>query len=145
MKLIYPLILSLFTLPCLSSEIVSCEPKQLYKGDKFTINLKVPHGADFLISGGKGLSYEVCFAYPKGSTGNVKTLYEYQECKTIETVELIAGVTKIGYRDKNASYVPQYGPVFRDIGEYKVIVSPNLETEYALISQCKVKYLGEKP
>ncbi|WP_299271065.1 hypothetical protein [uncultured Psychrosphaera sp.] len=133
----------------MSSEIVSCEPKQLYKGDKFTISLEVPHGADFLISGGKGLNYEVCFWYPKGNTGNLKTLYEYQECETIETVELIAGVTKIRYIDrsvsKNGVYVPQYGPVFRDIGEYEVIVSPNIETEDALISQCKVKYLGEKP
>lgn len=138
-------ILTIFSLPALSSEILSCKPEKLYFGDKFVINLKVPHGRDLIIQAPNDLSYEICFWYPKNSTNSPVPMFDYKKCASIDKVEIIAGVTETGGMNNNdKNFGPIKGVIFNETGKYKVIVSPNIETELPIISSCQIEYLGKR-
>lgn len=145
MRYLTIVILTIFSLPTLSSDILSCMPEKLFFGDKFVINLKVPHGQDFIIQAPSNLSYELCFWYPKNSTNTPVPMFDYKKCASVEKVEIIAGVTETGGMNNNEkNFGPIKGVIFSEVGKYKVIVSPNIETESPVISSCQMEYLGKR-
>ena len=144
MKLLIITSFAIISLPVLSSEIISCKPEKLFFGDTFVINLKVPHGRDFIIQAPNNVTYEICFWYPKDSTNTPAPMFDYKKCASINKVEIIAGVTETSGMDNNEKkFGPIKGVIFSKTGKYKVIVSPNIETESPIISSCQVEYFGK--
>lgn len=143
-SIIFPLLLLPFYL--YASEIESCAPKVLYKGDKFVIKLNTPHGTDFIIKTPDNRSYEICFWYPEHEKYKPEVMYKTDVCRSISHVELIAEYTPIGGWNHNEG--PSFGPfkatAFDVPGTYEVIVSPNIETEDPILSRCTVEYKGQR-
>lgn len=140
-------IFSLFVpITCYAGDIQSCTPKILYFGDTFTINLNTPHGADFIIyPPSREKSFEICFWYPKDSKNKPETMFEYNECKNVKQVKLVAGITEVGgWNHEEESFGPFKSVLFQEVGTYEIIVSPNIETDDPVISKCLVEYKGKK-
>jgi len=144
--LIILFLLSLNTVFGYAEDIKNCSPKVLYYGDTFTIDLNTPHGSDFIITPpSRKKTFEICFWYPKDSKNKPETMYEYNECKNVKQIKLVAGITEVGgWNHEEESFGPFKSVLFQEVGTYEIIVSTNIETDDPIISKCLVEYKGKK-